>query len=133
MKEVIKYKTEDNCVFDTKEKAIQHEIFLSYGLENLKNDINDFLKEKDNYNEWIKNYWKNCKKEEESNTEFHFCASVSKSIQNNYNITIYDTEESEIELDENFNIDMDKWYELKEDINLRFGINIIEPIHYWPK
>jgi len=133
MKEIKRYQTEDNCVFDTKEAAIQHEIFLSYGLENLRNDINDFLKEKDNYDEWTRNYWKKHGREEEFNLGFHFCASISKANHNNYDLTIYDTEESEIELDENFNIDMDKWHKFKKDIKNRFGINIRTPIYYWSK
>ena len=124
-KQITVYETKDGKQFKDKEEAISYENFLELSIENIKNEINIFLSNLDNYADWIR-------KDDFTEEDTHFCNGVQKNNNKIY-LTIVENKENSVELDENFLIDYDKWDEFKDSLVKKYNVEFKVPIWYWSK
>jgi len=126
-KEITVFVTEDGMEFRSEDKALEHEQFLSISEEELLLEINKFLSNINNYDTWID---RNCFSKE----EFHICTKLSK-INTNHSVTltIIQNKNMEVELDEDFLIDLNKWDNFEKEILNKYNCILKVPLYYWSK
>lgn len=123
---IIKYEANDGVLFDTEKKCLEYEKFLelSTKLDMIKNEVNEFLSNKDNYDD--------CIKDDIDSKDFHYCSNIWVGIQN-MSLEILVNKNSSYQLDENFCINQIKWYKFLEKYEQEYFTKILVPNYYWEK
>lgn len=123
---VIKYESIDGKQFDSEQKCLEYEKFLelSTKLDMIKNEVNEFLSNKDNYDDWIK--------DDMNSKNFHYCSNVWVG-ETNMSLEILYNKNSCYQLDENFCIDQTKWYKFLKKYETEYFTKISVPNYYWGK
>jgi hypothetical protein len=131
MKEIktIKYESNDGRIFENKDHCIRWETCLALDTEILRAEINKFLSNADNYEEWYQSQLR-------ENSNYDYCKEMHLGQRNGgtYNLTLGNMyEDGFVELDEDFAIDMDKWDAFYAEIKKKYNVNLDENMYYWPK
>jgi len=126
---VTKYEANDGKIFNTLEDCLAWEKYILIDEEELKNYINTFLSNSENYEEWVRKSLIN-------KHDFIQCYNIvsfdNSEIVFNLTLGYIDEEDEFMELDEDFCIDTDKWWEFRDYIKEKFGCEIKEQNYYWP-
>lgn len=113
---ITQYVANDGKVFEDKNDCINYEYFLTISCEEVQKYVNTFFKnEGDDYN---------CQNVE------HSFSPWTKSPE--FRLFI-GWKGSEWELDEDFDIDWDKWSQFEEDFEKKFKVPLNMPSGYWGK
>lgn len=123
---VTQYEANDGRRFDTEKSCFEYEKFLelSTKLDMMKNEINEFLSNKNNYDD--------CIKDDIDFKDFHYCSNIWVGIQN-MSLEILVNKNSSYQLDENFCIDQNKWDKFLDKYKKEYYTCVSEPTYYWGK
>ena len=123
---ITQYEAKNGVRFNDKNSCIKYEKFLelSDNLELIRDDVNQFLSDPDNYADW--------RRSNMNSKNFHYCSNVwvgekSMSLEILYN------KNSHYQLDENFCVDQTKWYRFLKKYEIEFYTKINVPNYYWCK
>lgn len=122
---VTQYEAKNGKRFDTEKSCFEYDKFLelSDNIEMIRDEVNDFLSNPDNYADWVKY----------NSKVNHYCNSVR--IEDDFDIVleILYSKNSHYQLDEDFCIDQNKWYKFLDKYKKESYTRVSAPTYYWGK
>lgn len=121
---VTQYEAKNGRRFDTEENCFKYEKFLelSDNLELIRDEVNEFLSNSDNYADWVKH-----------SKVMHYCNSVRVDDDFDIALEILYSKNSCYQLDEDFCIDQNKWHKFLDKYKQDYYTRVSEPTYYWGK
>ena len=120
------YEAKNGARFDDEKSCSEYEKFLdlSNNLELIRDEVNEFLSNSDNYDNWIKY----------SNSNInHYCNSVRVEDDFDVVLEILYSKSSHYQLDEDFCINQNKWYKFLDKYKREYYTEVSVPTYYWAK
>ena len=116
----VQYEAANGVRFDTEQSCVEYEKFLelSDNLELIRDEVNEFLSNSDNYDDWAKDV-------------NHYCNSVRVDAEFDIVLEILYSKSSHYQLDEDFCINQTKWYKFLDKYKQDYYTRVSIPTFYW--
>lgn len=122
MVNIMQYEAKNGMRFDTEKNCLEYEKFLelSDNLELIRYEVNEFLSNSYNYDDWAKNVK-------------HYCNSVRVDDSFDIVLEILYSKNSHYQLNEDFCVNQNKWYKFLDKYKHDYYTKVSAPSYYWGK